>query len=907
MLGLYYLTRENKADHGAYGTYCSLEEIRVAYDHGKTGLQAPVTVRLKTLGYVNTTVGRVLLSDIIPDEVPFESYNKVLGKKELAELIDQVYRLCGTKQTALVADALRALGYRHSTMAGLSISISDMIIPESKQRLIDEAFDEVKKIRDQYSEGLLTEGERYNKAVDVWAKVSENIADEMFANIASMEVTDIKGKKHTVPSDNSIFMMADSGARGSTNQIRQLAGMRGLMSRPSGDIIEMPITANLREGLSVLDYFISTHGARKGLADTALKTSKSGYLTRRLVDVAQDAIIKAVDCGTKKGIKISAVRDGSDVRVSLSERILGRVLVGDLHHPVTGDLLAKHNDIFTEKLCAEIESSGVEEVEVRSVLTCNQRDGFCAMCYGRDLSRGQLVDIGEAVGVIAAQSIGEPGTQLTMRTFHFGGAVSHKVESSTVDCRFSGNVKFENIRSVTNTAGKLVVISRNGEIQVYDVQGALRDVYPVVYGTTLVVKDGQKVKAGDRLGEWDPFAVPIVCESNGVVRYRDLHSGVTLEEQIDDLTFMTRKSVKEVKSGSYKPAIELLDKDGEIITFKGGRQGVYSLPSGCTINVNDGAEVKAGDVLAKIPRETSKTKDITGGLPRVGDLFEARIPKSVSTMAKFDGTISFGEDTKGKRKIILTSTDGSVIESYLFAKGRHIFCQEGDYVRKGDPLVDGSANPHEVLEILGEIALANFLVYEIQEVYRLQGVKINDKHIEVIVRQMLRRVKVIDAGDSSLLAGENVSRRDVLDLNDKLLEEGKQPIEWQPILLGLTKASLSTDSFISAASFQETTKVLTEVSINCKVDYLRGLKENVIMGRLIPAGTGSSHYRHIKAVRAEDVDYGDNTTSTSSGGDFNDKHKDKDKDKEKIDKFKLDKHAAEQQEDYSKAKDFVCG
>ena len=854
VLGLYYLTRENKADKGAYGTYCSLEEIRVAYDHGKTGLQAPVTVRHRTKGFVETTVGRALLSDIIPAEVPFEYYNKVLGKKELAELIDAVYRLCGTKKTAIVADALRALGYRHSTMAGLSISISDMIIPDSKHDMIAEAFDEVKKIRDQYSEGLLTEGERYNKSVDVWAKVSENIADEMFANIASMEVKDIRGKKHVVPSDNSIFMMADSGARGSTNQIRQLAGMRGLMSRPSGDIIEMPITANLREGLSVLDYFISSHGARKGLADTALKTSKSGYLTRRLVDVAQDAIIRSIDCGTKKGIKLSAVRDGSDVRVSLSERILGRVLVGDLYHPSSRELLAKHNDIFTEDLCAKIEASGIEEVEVRSVLTCDQREGFCALCYGRDLSRGQLVDIGEAVGVIAAQSIGEPGTQLTMRTFHFGGAVSHKVENSTVDCRFTGKVKFENIRFVTDASGKLVVISRNGEIQIYDVQGTLRDVYPVVYGSILVVKDGQKVKAGDRLGEWDPFAVPIICESDGVVRFKDLISGVSLEEQIDDLTFMTRKSVKEVKGASYKPALEILGDDGEIQTLASNRQAVYSLPSGCTINVSDGDKVSAGAVLARIPRETSKTKDITGGLPRVEDLFEARTPKTVSTMAKFDGTISYGEDTKGKRKIILTSDDGSMSESHLFAKGRHFLCQEGDYVRKGDPLVDGSANPHEILEVLGEIALANFLVYEIQEVYRLQGVKINDKHIEVIIRQMLRRVKVTASGDSKLLPGDNVSRRDILDLNDKLIAQGKQPAEWVSILLGLTKASLSTDSFISAASFQETTKVLTEVSINCKVDYLRGLKENVIMGRLIPAGTGSSHYRNIKAVNASELE-----------------------------------------------------
>lgn len=856
VLGLYYLTRENVGDVGAYSIFASLEEVRVAYDHRKVGLQAPVKVRLEKLGFVETTVGRALLSEIVPHEVPYEYFNKVLGKKELGALIDAVHRLCGTKQTALVADALRTLGYRHSTMAGLSIAISDMIIPDSKEKLLDSAFGEIKKIREQYSEGLLTEGERYNKAVDIWAKVSENIADEMFANIASMEVTDNRGEQHVVPSDNSIFMMADSGARGSTNQIRQLAGMRGLMSRPSGDIIETPITANLREGLSVLDYFISSHGARKGLADTALKTAHSGYLTRRLVDVAQDAIIRADDCGTRKGIKMSAVREGSDVKVSLKERILGRVLVHDLKDPNTGKMLVRFNEVLTEDLCDLIEAAGIEEVEVRSVLTCEQREGFCALCYGRDLSRGQLVDIGEAVGVIAAQSIGEPGTQLTMRTFHFGGAVSHKVASTTVDSRFSGTLKFKNIRSVENADGRLVVLSRNGEIQIFDMQGTLMDVYPIVYGTVLSVVDQQAVKAGERLGEWDPFAVPIVAEASGVIRYRDLVSGQTLEEQVDEVTFMTRQLVKEAKKAALKPALELMDDQGQAIVLSSGRVASYNLPSGCTINVSDGATVAAGDILAKIPRETSKTKDITGGLPRVAELFEARTPKVVSTMAKFDGTISFGDDTKGKRKVILTSDDGETQETYLVAKGRHLLCQEGDYVRRGDELMDGSANPHEILEVLGEIALANFLVHEIQEVYRLQGVKINDKHIEVIVRQMLRRVKVVDAGESQLLAGDQVSRRRALELNDELAQEGKQPIKWKPILLGITKASLSTDSFISAASFQETTKVLTEVSINCKVDHLRGLKENVIMGRLIPAGTGSEHYRHIRAVASQEVEGG---------------------------------------------------
>ncbi|MCY4381013.1 MAG: DNA-directed RNA polymerase subunit beta', partial [Proteobacteria bacterium] len=534
VLGLYYLSREDVSAKGAYGTYSSLEEVRVAYDHGKAGLQAPVTVRDKHKGYVKTTVGRALLSDLIPDEVPFEVYNKILGKKELGILIDAVHRICGTKATALVADALRAMGYRHSTKAGLSLSINDMIIPEGKQELVDQAFDEVKKIREQYADGLLTEGERYNKVVDIWAKVSENIATNMFANIASMEVTDVRGDKHVVRSDNSIFMMADSGARGSTNQIRQLAGMRGLMSRPSGDIIETPITANLREGLSVLDYFISTHGARKGLADTALKTARSGYLTRRLVDVAQDAIIRGDDCGVRHGIKIAAVRDGSDIIVSLSERILGRIPCADIKNHNTGDVIVHEGELITEEHCELIEQCGIEEVEVRTPLTCELSEGLCAQCYGRDLSRSHIVDIGEAVGVIAAQSIGEPGTQLTMRTFHFGGAVSHKVESTTVECRFSGTLEFENIRSVKNSEGKLAVLSRNGQIKVIDIQGTVREVYPIVYGTVLSVVDGQEVNAGDRLGEWDPFAVPIIAENSGVIRYRDLEVGTSLEEQVDE-------------------------------------------------------------------------------------------------------------------------------------------------------------------------------------------------------------------------------------------------------------------------------------------------------------------------------------------------------------------------------------
>jgi len=856
VLGIYYLTKEDLSAKGAYKEFSSLEEIRAAFDHGAVGLQAPITLRHETLGKVRTTVGRAILSEVVPSEISFSLYNMIMGKKELGALVDEVYRVCGAKATALVADALRTLGYTYSTRGGLSISIGDMIVPDSKESLLAGAYDEVKRITEQYSEGLLTEGERYNKVVDIWAKVSENIANEMFENIASMDVTDANGDNFTVPSDNNIFMMADSGARGSSNQIRQLAGMRGLMSKPSGDIIETPITANFREGLTVLDYFISTHGARKGLADTALKTASSGYLTRRLVDVAQDAIIKSSDCGTRKGIKMSAVRDGADIKVSLSERILGRVSVHDIKVPGTGEIIARFNDLLTEEICQKIEKSGIEEVEVRSPLTCEQRDGLCSNCYGRDLSRGRLIDVGEAVGVIAAQSIGEPGTQLTMRTFHFGGAATHKVESSTVESRFSGSLKFENIRAVENTDGRLVVLSRNGEIKVIDAQGEMRDSHPIVYGCTLSVKDGQTIKAGDRLGEWDPFAVPIIAAVGGTIRYKDLVEGKSLDEQVDDVTFMTRKVVTEDKTGSLKPSLELVDDDGHLIKLASGRDAVYPLPVGCTISVDLSQKINAGDVIAKIPRETSKTKDITGGLPRVAELFEARVPKIASTMAKFDGTLSFGDDTKGKRKVLITSDDGNRQETYLIAKGRHLLFGEGDYVRKGDDLVDGSPNPHEILEVLGEVALANYLTHEIQDVYRLQGVKINDKHIETVVRQMLRMVRVLDAGDSSLLPGENASRRKVLELNDSLIAEGKQPIEWEPVLLGITKASLSTDSFISAASFQETTKVLTEASINSKVDLLRGLKENVIMGRLIPAGTGSSHYRGLGAITSQEAAVG---------------------------------------------------
>jgi DNA-directed RNA polymerase subunit beta' len=839
VLGIYYLTREDIGAKGAGKTFASIEEVRAAYDHGEVDLQAPIMVRLRNQR-MNTTVGRGLLSEILPEEVPFEMINKTLGKKQLAQLVNMTFRLCGPKRTVLLADALRSMGYRYSTKAGLSIAINDMVIPAGKQKLLNEAYEEVKKIKEQYSEGLLTEGERYNKVIDIWAKVTENIAEDMFGNISHMDRQDHKGATKRVPSNNSIFMMADSGARGSAQQIRQLAGMRGLMAKPSGEIIETPITSNFREGLSVLEYFTSTHGARKGLADTALKTASSGYLTRRLVDVAQDAIISEPDCGATDGISLTPLREGADVRESLGERVLGRVVLEDVLNPHGHKVIAKAGTLLDEFLCKEIDEAGVETVRIRSVLTCQALRGTCAACYGRDLASGRLVNSGEAVGVIAAQSIGEPGTQLTMRTFHFGGTITHKVEKSTIDSRFSGRLKFNNIRHVTNRDGQLVVLTRNGEIQVMDDAGKVKETYPIVYGSVLLVKEGGSIAPGARLAEWDPFAVPIVSEFAGRIRYSDLKEGQSLDERTDEVTFMTRKVVTDAKGTTLKPAIEIVGDGDKKVTR-------YGLPVGAMLAMEDNAVVAPGDIIAKIPRETTKTKDITGGLPRVAELFEARKPKDMAIMAAQDGTIEFGADTKGKRKLIIKGVDGTE-KDYAIQKGRHVIVTEGDYVRKGEFLVDGAANPHEILEVLGRVALARYLVDEIQEVYRLQGVKINDKHIEVIVRQMLRRVKVVDAGDSRFLPNEQVERAELEEANSKLVAEGQKPATWEPVLLGITKASLSTDSFISAASFQETTKVLTEASINSKVDYLRGLKENVIMGRLIPAGTGAAYYRNLKAA-----------------------------------------------------------
>ena len=847
VLGIYYMTREDIGAKGAGKIFASVEEVRACYDHGEIGLQAPITLRMKE-GRIQTTVGRALLAEILPEDVPFSAINKALGKKQLAQLVNQVFRSCGPKRTVLVADALRSMGFRYSTKAGISIALSDMVVPENKRKLLDEAYEEVKKIKEQYSEGLLTEGERYNKVVDIWAKVTEAIAEEMFKNISFRKAVDHKGVEHQVPSTNSIFMMADSGARGSAQQIRQLAGMRGLMAKPSGDIIETPITSNFREGLTVLEYFTSTHGARKGLADTALKTASSGYLTRRLVDVAQDSVVFELDCGTKEGILATALREGTDIRESLGERVLGRTSLEDVKDPRNGEVIVKSGELFEEATSRRVDDAGIEVIKIRSVLSCSSKFGICAKCYGRDLASGRLINTGEAVGVIAAQSIGEPGTQLTMRTFHFGGTITHKVEKNVVDSNFSGRIRFKNVRIVLNREGKPVVLSRNGEIEVIDKQsGKMRANYPIAYGSILTVQDGDEVDAGAALGEWDPFSVPIIAEVSGQARYADLEDGKSMEERVDEITFLTRKVVTESKRVDLKPAIELLDKSGKTLSVDGKKAAKYALPVGAVIYCEDAADIKAGDVVAKIPREAAKTKDITGGLPRVAELFEARKPKEMAILSDRDGTVSFGGDTKGKRKVLVKGDDAGESE-FLIPKSRHVVVTEGDYVRRGEALVDGSSNPHDILAILGPIQLASYLVDEVQEVYRLQGVKINDKHIEVIVRQMLRRVKVEDAGDSRFLPGEQVERAEVEEANAVLLAEGKNPATFEALLLGITKASLSTDSFISAASFQETTKVLTEAALNSKVDGLRGLKENVIMGRLIPAGTGSSAYRNYRSL-----------------------------------------------------------
>ncbi len=828
VLGAYYLTLGRARQKGEGMVFASPRELRVAYDQGEVALHARVKVRIAG-EVVDTTPGRVILYEIVPPEIPFADVNRVMKKSVLSRLIELAFRKAGGKATVILADRLKDLCYRTATMAGVSIAINDMAIPGTKKKVVDDAFAEVAEIQRQYEDGVITDGERYNKVVDTWATAGEVVAQAMMKGLEFKEESDEL---------NSIYIMSDSGARGSMQQMRQLAGMRGLMAKPSGEIIETPITANFREGLTVLQYFISTHGARKGLADTALKTANSGYLTRRLVDVAQDVVTTEDDCGTLDGIYVSALVEGGEVVERLRDRILGRTALVDVRDPFSGEVLVEGNAEIDEDLAEKIEDAGVERVLIRSGLTCQAKTGLCVECYGRDLARGRKVNIGEAVGIIAAQSIGEPGTQLTMRTFHIGGTASKRVEQSTLLARHTGTVRYVNLNVVSTPDGRIVAMSRSGELLVLDAEGREREKYPVVYGAHLKVPDGGTVEGGHLLAEWDPYANPILTEATGRVKFGDIIENVTMREQLDEVTGLSRKVIIESKGTDYRPRITIKSLEG------GQTVARFSLPLGANINVQEGDEVRAGDVIARIPRETSKTKDITGGLPRVDELFEARKPKDFALISEVDGIVSYGKDTRGKRKIVVTPEgDETEPKVYLISKGRHVSVHEGDRVRAGEPLMDGPTNPHEVLKVLGEKELMKYLVDEIQEVYRLQGVDINDKHIEVIVRQMLRRVEITDVGDTDFLLKEQVERKSFDVENRRVLAKGGRPAIGVPMLLGITKASLSTESFISAASFQETTKVLTQASIEGKVDWLRGLKENVIMGRLIPAGTGLARYR----------------------------------------------------------------
>jgi DNA-directed RNA polymerase subunit beta' len=876
VLGLYYMTRERIGARGEGMAFMDVTEIQRAYNAKMIHINAKIRVRIKerqtdSAGEVReritryeTTVGRALLSEILPDGLPFELINKPLKKKEISRLINAGFRRCGLRDTVIFADQLMYTGFSMATRAGLSICVDDMLVPRQKAQIIDDAEKEVQEIEAQYTSGLVTQGERYNKVVDIWGRAGDVVAKAMMEQLGSQQIqqwnereqnwsplADDKGKPVNQESFNSIYMMADSGARGSAAQIRQLAGMRGLMAKPDGSIIETPITANFREGLNVLQYFISTHGARKGLADTALKTANSGYLTRRLVDVTQDLVVTEDDCGTTNGVSMKALIEGGEVVEALRERILGRVTANDVIHPESHDVLIPAGSLLNEDEVEAIEAFSIDEVKVRTPLTCDTRYGLCTKCYGRDLGRGSLVNVGEAVGVIAAQSIGEPGTQLTMRTFHIGGAASRTAVASQVESKSNGIARFTQVmRYVTNARGEQVVISRSGEVTVVDDNGRERERHKVPYGANLLVKDGDAVKAGQILASWDPHTRPIITEYSGRVKFENVEEGVTVARQIDEVTGLSTLVVVDPKrrggtqAKGLRPQVKLLDETGFEVKMAGSELPVnITFQIGSIITVRDGQQVSVGEVLARIPQETSKTRDITGGLPRVAELFEARSPKDAGVLAEVTGTVSFGKDTKGKQRLVITDLDG-VAHEYLIPKDKHVMAHDGQVVNKGEMIVDGPADPHDILRLLGVEALARYICNEVQDVYRLQGVKINDKHIEVIVRQMLRRVQIVDAGDSRFIPGEQLERAEVLEENERMeSEEGKRPATYEHMLLGITKASLSTDSFISAASFQETTRVLTEAAIMGKRDELRGLKENVIVGRLIPAGTGLAYHR----------------------------------------------------------------
>ncbi|HYA11559.1 MAG TPA: DNA-directed RNA polymerase subunit beta' [Thermodesulfovibrionales bacterium] len=847
VLGIYFLTKEKGGAKGEGRIFADPEDVRVAYDAGILDEHAKVRVKMNG-EHVDTTTGRVLFSEILPKGIPFSMINRDITKKEIGKLIEYAYKKAGKRETVVFLDNLEKIGFYYATKSGISISMSDMHIPSKKPGLIRTAEQEVIEVQKQYADGLITHGERYNKVIDIWANVTEKIADEMMKELgAEDDRTFSEEELRARRSFNSIFMMADSGARGSTAQIRQLAGMRGLMAKPSGEIIETPITANFREGLSPLQYFISTHGARKGLADTALKTANSGYLTRRLVDVSQDIIVTEDDCGTSDGITVVSLVEGGEIIQPLEERIFGRIAAEDIKDPVTRELVVKRNQEIDEELTQKVIDAGIDRVKIRSVLTCQSKHGVCTKCYGRDLARGEPAEIGEAVGIIAAQSIGEPGTQLTMRTFHIGGAAARVVERTVLESKNPGMVKFININTVKNREGLSVVMNRNGSIAIADSKGREKEKYSVVYGAKLLVENGQKVEVGQRLVEWDPYSTPILTEIGGKVALGDIVEGQTVKEEVDETTGLSHKVIIDYPA-SMRPRISIKDEQGRTTKILGtSNLARYLLPSGAHILVEKNDPVFPGDILAKIPRETTKTKDITGGLPRVAELFEARRPKEQAIVAEIGGMVEFRGAQKGMRVVVVKGGDD--VREYLIPKGKHVSVHEGDWVRAGEPLMDGAVNPHNILDILGPKELQRYLVDEVQKVYRLQGVSINDKHIEIIVRQMMKKVRIEDPGDTMFLTGEQVDRLPFQEENAKVKAQGGKPAQGKPLLLGITKASLSTDSFVSAASFQETTRVLTEGAINGAIDELRGLKENVIMGRIIPAGTGMTKYKNTFVKR----------------------------------------------------------
>ena len=891
VLGLYYMTRERVNAAGEGMIFSGVEEVHRSYESGFSELHTKIKVRLpaeilseerddaevttesKTrvvrARIVETTVGRVLLTDILPREIPFSMINKTLNKKAISALIDACYRQLGLKTTVMFADSLMYTGFRYASHSGVSIGVNDLEIPDTKAVIIEKAEKEVKEIEAQYASGLVTHGERYNKVIDIWSHTNDTVARAMMERLSKDKVMDASGEDVFQESFNSVYMMADSGARGSAAQMRQLAGMRGLMARPDGSIIETPITANFREGLDVLQYFISTHGARKGLADTALKTANSGYLTRRLVDAAQDLAISNEDCGTSRGLIITPLIEGGDVVEPLMDRVLGRVTAEDIVAADSNEILIPAGTLLEEVLAEKIEDLGVYQIKVRSAITCESRHGICSKCYGRDLARGHLVNSGESVGVIAAQSIGEPGTQLTMRTFHIGGAASRMITVNNVQVKHGGHLKLHNIKTVQQVqTGYYVAVSRSGELIVIDNHKRERERYKVPYGSVITVSDGDAVAAGQIVATWDPHTHPIVSEVEGRLEFTDMIDGVTISRQIDEITGLSSIVVTDAKqrgpSGKeLRPMVRLVDANGKDICLHGTKlPAQYYLPPNAILSVEDGASVVVGDFIARIPQESSKTRDITGGLPRVADLFEARKPKDPAILAEISGVISFGKETKGKRRLVITNPESDEVYEELIPKWRHMGVLEGEYVKKGEVVADGAPNPHDILRLLGIPALANYIVNEVQDVYRLQGVNINDKHIEIIVRQMLRKVLLTDAGDTKFLKGDQLELSAVQDVNDAILAEGKEPAKFEHVLLGITKASLATDSFISAASFQETTRVLTEAAVSGKSDSLRGLKENVIVGRLIPSGTGLAYHEQrreeceaerVKEVTPQDV------------------------------------------------------